>query len=215
MENGWIKERFWKTIKIKVDKTIKKPSEESELRILLSLLDKTTYAGFRDSVAILLIYKTGIRITTLGLLEEKHIDFTNKVLSLTGDIMKSHRALKLPLDDDMCSLLRQLIEINQELRNEFCEKNTYIFLTSMATPIKNTVSPSNLIAKNLWKYSKRYGLKNVNAHSIRRLYAQNLVKKGANINLVSHALGHNNLQTTSRYLYLDEEVVAKNLREYL
>ena len=62
-DNGWVKKKFWKNIKIKVDKTIKKPSEESELSILLSLLDKTTYSGFRDSVAILLLYKTGIRNT--------------------------------------------------------------------------------------------------------------------------------------------------------
>ncbi|UED79294.1 site-specific integrase [Lysinibacillus sp. CD3-6] len=214
-DNGWIKSKYWKNIKIKVDKSIKQPSNERELSILLSILDKATYSGFRDSVAVLLLYKTGIRITTLGLLEEKHIDFNNQALCLTGDIMKSHKALKLPLDDDMCSLLHQLIEVNREMRREYKEKNTNIFLTSTATPIKNTVSPSNLIAKNLYKYSKRYGLKNINAHSIRRLYAQNLIKRGANINLVSHALGHDSLHTTSRYLYLDEETVAKNLRDYL
>lgn len=66
-----------------MDKTIKQPSNENELNILLSLLDKTTYSGFRDSVAVLLLYKTGIRITTLGLLEEKHIDFNSQMLSLT------------------------------------------------------------------------------------------------------------------------------------
>ncbi|MFJ8512437.1 tyrosine-type recombinase/integrase [Lysinibacillus xylanilyticus] len=214
-DNGWIKAKYWKNIKIKVDKTIKKPSEESELSILLSLLDKTTYAGFRDSVAVLLLYKTGIRIKTLGLLEEKHLDFNNQTLVLTGDIMKSHRALKLPMDDDMCSLLYQLIEVNREIRREYKQKNTYIFLTTHATPINDTVSPANLISKNLWKYSKLYGLKNINAHSIRRLYAQNLIKRGANINLVSHALGHDSLHTTSRYLYLDEETVAENLRDYL
>ena len=74
-------------------------------------------------------------------------------------------------------------EVNREIRREYQNKNRYIFLTSTATPIKDTVSPSNLIAKNLWKYSKRYGLKTFNAHSIRRLYAQNLINRGANINL--------------------------------
>lgn len=214
-DNGWVEKKFWKNIKIKVDKTIKKPTEENELSILLSLLDKTTYSGFRDSVAVLLLYKTGIRITTLGLIEEKHIDFNNQMLVVTGDIMKSHKALKLPLDDDMCSLLHQLIEVNRELRMEYKQKHSYVFLTSAATPIKNTVSPANLISKNLWKYSKRYGLNNINPHSIRRLYAQNLIKRGANINLVSHALGHHSLDTTSRYLYLDEDTVANNLRDYL
>ncbi|MGE7999870.1 tyrosine-type recombinase/integrase [Lysinibacillus sp. NPDC093190] len=101
------------------------------------------------------------------------------------------------------------------MRREYKQKNSYIFLTTHATPINDTVSPANLIAKNLWKYSRLYGLKNINAHSIRRLYAQNLIKRGANINLVSHALGHDSLHTTSRYLYLDEETVAESLRDYL
>lgn len=52
--------------------------------------------------------------------------------------MKSHKAFKLPLDDDMCSFLHQLIGINREMRREYDEKNTNIFLTSTATPIKNT-----------------------------------------------------------------------------
>ena len=94
-DNGWIKMKFWKKMKIKVNKTIKQPSEESDLSILLSLLDKTTYSGFRDSVAVLLLYKTGIRITTLGLLEEKHIDFNNQMLVLTGDIMKESQSLEI------------------------------------------------------------------------------------------------------------------------
>ena len=154
-DNGWVQKKFWKNIKIKIDKTVKKPTEENELSILLSLLDKTTYSGFRDSVAVLLLYKTGIRITTLGLLEEKHIDFSNQMLVLTGDIMKSHKALKLPLDDDMCTLLHQLIDVNRELRREYNQKGSYLFITSNAIPIKNTVSPANLISKNLWKYSKQ------------------------------------------------------------
>ena len=61
--------------------------------------------------------------------------------------MKSHKALKLPIDDDLCSLLYQLIEVNREIRREYKQKNSYIFLTTHATPINDTVSPANLIAK--------------------------------------------------------------------
>ncbi|WP_254660093.1 tyrosine-type recombinase/integrase [Lysinibacillus xylanilyticus] len=214
-DNGWYESMFWKNIKIKVNTSVKEATTERELTLLLSLLDKSTYSGLRDSIAILLLYKTGIRIKTLGLLREQNIDFDNMLLKLQGEIMKAHRPLILPLDDEMCTLLRELISINDGVRKEHREKNDYIFLSNIGVPISNTVSPSNLIAKNLWVYSKKWNLKNVNPHSIRRLYAQNLVKRGADINLVSHALAHSDLSTTSKYLGLNVNNVARNLREFL
>jgi len=214
-DNGWYNSKFWKNIKIKVNTSVKEAATEKELALLLSLLDKSTYSGMRDSIAILLLYKTGIRIKTLGALREQNIDFDNMLLKLQGEIMKAHRPLILPLDDEMCTLLRELISINDDVRKEHREKNDYIFLSNIGVPISNTVSPSNLIAKNLWMYSKKWNLKNVNPHSIRRLYAQNLMKRGADINLISHALAHSNLSTTSIYMGLNVNLVARNLREFL
>lgn len=214
-DNGWYNSKFWRNIKIKVNTSVKEAATENELTVLLSLLDKSTYSGLRDSIAILLLYKTGIRIKTLGALREQNIDFENRLLKLQGEIMKAHRPLILPLDDEMCTLLRDLISINDDVRKEHKEKNDYIFLSNIGVPISNTVSPSNLISKNLWVYSKKWNLKNINPHSIRRLYAQNLVKRGADINLVSHALAHSDLSTTTKYLGLNHNTVAKNLRDFL
>lgn len=78
-DNGWYYTNFWKTIQIKVDKKVKNGANENDLNILLTLLDTSTYIGFRDTVAILLLYRCGIRSSTLGLLEEKHIDFTTNI----------------------------------------------------------------------------------------------------------------------------------------
>lgn len=214
-DNGWLASVFWKSIKIKVDTPLKEAATEKELSLLISLLDKSTFSGFRDSIAILLLYKSGIRIKTLGLLREKNIDFESKTLILPGEIMKSHRTLMLPLDDDICALLKELISVNNDIRKEHHQKNDNIFVSNVGIPISNSVSPSNLISKNLWMYSKRWGLKNVNPHSIRRLYGQNLLKRGADVNLISHAYGHSDLSTTSRYLGLDTSTVVRNLRDYL
>lgn len=80
----------------------------------------------------------------------------------------------------------------------------------------NTSKSSNCaISKQLNKYSKRFGLENINAHAIRRAYAKNLHDKGASIALISKALGHSDLAVTTQYLDLDVEEVAKDLREYL
>ena len=57
--NGWLREKFWSYIKI--DKEVKKSAKANDVDILLSLLDKNTFIGFRDTVAILTLYRTGIR----------------------------------------------------------------------------------------------------------------------------------------------------------
>ncbi|MFG3610971.1 tyrosine-type recombinase/integrase [Rummeliibacillus stabekisii] len=214
-ENAWIQTKFWKNIKIKVDKKVKKPTSEEELSILLSLLDTSTFVGFRDTVAVLLIYKTGIRIRTLGLLEEKHIDFKTNTLILSGDIQKNHNSLKLPLPDDIAELLKQLIKQNNTIRKHYHEKNQYIFINNRGKTVETINSTANLIAKQLGKYTKKFGLKNINAHSIRRLYAHNLLKSGASVALISKALGHTDLAVTSRYLNLTENEVVDNLREFM
>lgn len=115
-ENGWFEQNWWKSLKIKADEQIKPPADEQQLAILLSMLDMSDFIQFRDAVAILTMYKTGIRVATLIQLEEKHIDFETNTLNLTGDIMKNHEILKLPFDDMLANYLKRLIEQNNIIR---------------------------------------------------------------------------------------------------
>ncbi|MFJ8063315.1 tyrosine-type recombinase/integrase [Psychrobacillus sp. NPDC096426] len=213
-ENGWYHFNFWKTIQIKVDKKIKKGANENDLSVLLSLLDTSTFVGFRDTVAILVLYRCGIRSNTLGLLEEKHLDFTTNTLFLSGDIMKSHKSLKLPIDEQLSELLKQLLKQNEIIKKHYKQNNNYVFITSTGRTI-NGKSPSNSIAKQLYKYAKKYELKNISSHAIRRSYAKSLLNKGASVAVISKALGHSDLAVTTQYLDLDVEEVSDTLRSFL
>ena len=213
--NGWIKDRFWSNIQIKIDKEVKKGAKESDIDRLLRLIDQTTFIGFRDACAIKLMYKSGIRIRTLGELRERHIDFENMCLNLDGSILKNHKFLKLPIDMEVVEMLKILIELNKGIRNHFGTENRNVFITQNGTPMNTSKSSNCAISKQLNKYAKRYNLENINAHAIRRAYAKNLHDKGASIALISKALGHSDLAVTTQYLDLDVEEVAKDLRDYL
>ncbi|MGD7007702.1 tyrosine-type recombinase/integrase [Metabacillus sp. 84] len=212
--NGWFSSKFWHGINIKVDKQVKKGAKKDDVMVLLSLLDLNTFIGLRDAVAVLTLYRTGIRINTLGQLQEKHIDFDNKVLCMEGTILKNHKILKLPLDDELLHLLKVLINQNNKIRAYYGQKNSYLFIGYKGTSL-NTKSTNNAISKQLNKYAKKYGLKNINPHALRRGYAKTLLEKGANLALISKALGHSNLAVTTQYLDLDVEEVANNLRGFL
>ncbi|WP_404467238.1 tyrosine-type recombinase/integrase [Planococcus rifietoensis] len=213
-DNGWIEQKFWKTISIKVDKNVKKGARSDDIEVLLSLLDLNTFIGLRDAVAIITLYKTGIRINTLGQLEERHIDFTNRTLNLDGSILKNHKLLQLPIDEVMANLFKVLIGQNKKVRKRYDQKNSFLFVSQKGTSL-NTKSTNNAISKRLHKYSQRFGLENINPHSIRRGYAKNLLLKGADIALISKALGHSNLAVTTQYLDLDIEQVSNSLRNFL
>ena len=200
---------------IKIDKEVKKSAKANDVDILLSLLDKNTFIGFRDTVAILTLYRTGIRIRTLGELTERHIDFDNLYLNMDGTILKNHKFLRLPIDKELANLLKVLIEQNNQIHEYYKVQNKNIFITQNGLPINNSKSSNNAISKQLHKYSVKYELPNINAHALRRGYATQLLKRGANIALISKALGHSDLGVTTQYLDLDIDEVATNLRDFL
>ncbi len=213
--NRWIKDRFWNNIQIKIDKGVKKGAKESDIDKLLQLIDQTTFIGFRDACAIKLMYKTGIRIRTLGELRESHIDFENLCLNLDGSTLKNHKFLKLPFDNDMAEMLKMLIKLNEGIRTYYDTDNLNVFITQNGLRMNTSKSSNCAISKQLNKYSKRFNLQNINTHAIRRAYAKNLHDKGASIALISKALGHSDLAVTTQYLDLDIEEVAISLRDYM
>ena len=161
------------------------------------------------------MYKTGIRIRTLGELRERHIDFENLFLNLDGSTLKNHKFLKLPIDKELADILKMLIKLKIGIRSHFSTDNRNIFITQNGLQMNTSKSSNCAISKQLNKYAKRYGLENINAHAIRRGYAKSLLDKGASIALISKALSHSDLAVTTQYLDLDVEEVASDLREYL
>ena len=214
-DNKWLTEKFWKGIRLKVNKKTQQNANENELEVLLSLIDTTKWIGFRDVTALLLLYRTGIRIQTLVSLREHHIDYENKELALSGEIMKNGRNLHLPLDDELLDLLNQLIKQNKIVRNRYKVKNDFVFITKSGLTMQSDSTNNNAMSKRINHYAKTLNLKSISPHKIRRLYAKNLLNKGANIAVISRALGHSSLAVTERYIQLSEKEISDTLRGFL
>lgn len=213
-DNGWFDSKFWKVVNVEVDEKIKPGTSEKDINILLSKLDFSDFVQLRDGTAALLMYKTGIRLNTLKLLQNKHIDFEINLLKLDGSVMKNRKQILLPIDEVLNRLLSALIKQNNEIRKEFKKSNEYVFITRNGDSIARDFT-NNTISKNLLRYEKRFGLKNLSPHNLRRAYAKNLYNSGADIAVISKALGHSDIAVTTRYLHLNNEEVAKELRKYL
>jgi site-specific recombinase XerC len=124
--------KFWKTINIKVDQKVKKGATEDDVSVLLSLLDLGNFIHLKDVAAVLVMFKTGIRINTLVQLEERHIEYNSKMLNLEGSIMKNHQKIKLPFDDYLKKLLEILIKQILLSEGNMARRIVYCLLLNMA-----------------------------------------------------------------------------------
>lgn len=212
--NGWLRVNFWKNVRIRVDTPVKEGATDKEINFLLSMLDLTKFVELRDATAVLLMYQTGIRVGTLTQLKTKHIDLANGVLRMDGGIIKNHESLHIPFNETLQQLLTVMLEQNDVIRGDRGVRNDLVFITKEGGPIATSPTNNNII-KRLGKYAREYGLKNINPHALRRGFAKNLLDKGANIVLISKALGHGDIAVTTRYLHLDKEEVSDSLRQYL
>lgn len=212
--NGWIKVNFWRHVNIKVSTPVKEGAAERDVMVLLSLLDLSDFVQLRDATAVLVMFQTGLRSNTVAQLENKHVELNAKLLKVDGGLLKNHEQIYLPIDDRLVRLLEALMKQNDMIRREKRKKNEFIFITQHGETVLKTPT-NNVLQKRINQYSKEYGIKNVNPHSLRRGFAKRLLDKGANVAEISRALGHSDLSVTTRYLHLDKEEVAENLRKFL
>lgn len=212
-DRGWLFEKFWNNIKIRTDESIKAGTKPEEFRKLLNTLDLTNFFELRLAVAVFVMYKAGFRTTTLGQFREQHIDFEHNLFILSGDIMKNRQPLILPFNDQLATMLRIIIKENDKIRTFNGVDNDFIFITRSGETVFHKGN-STVIQKNLYAKAKEYNLKNINPHALRRGYAQNLRSQGADVVLISKALGHNSLEVTTRYLGIESDELITDLRKY-
>jgi site-specific recombinase XerD len=210
-DNTWLTSRFWKRINIKVDKKIKEGATQKEVDILLSLLDLGDFVQLRDATAVLVMFKTGLRVNTMVQLESRHIDFNDNLLRLDGEIMKNHDGLFLPIDEQLHRLLDTLIRQNTEIKRAYHKTNDLVFITKKGDAMAHGRSTNNL-QKRMNVYKREYGLKRINPHALRRGFAKSLLDRGVKLPYISKALGHSDIAVTTKYLYLDKVEVAETLR---
>ncbi|MCH4827824.1 tyrosine-type recombinase/integrase [Planococcus halocryophilus] len=213
-DSGWLQSNFWRAIVIRVDSAVKQGSSAKDIAMLLQILDLSDFVQFRDATAILLMSQTGLRVSTVAQLDASHIDIPQKLLKVGGSLLKNHQQMFLPISDELARMLEVLLQQNEQVRRHYGVSNSLVFITKYGGSIASSPTNNN-IQKRLNKYAREYGLKNINPQALRRGFAKSLLDKGAHIALISKALGHGDIEVTTRYLYLDKEDVAENLRDYL
>jgi integrase len=158
---------------------------EKEVERLIEAAKKRGRNGLRDSAAILLAYRHGLRAQELCSLRWAQVDLKNGRLHVNrakGGIESVH-----PLHGPELRALRPLQG-----------RGAYVFVTEAGTP----VTPAWFL-RMIQRTGRAAGLEfPVHPHMLRHSTGFKLANQGEDTRSLAHYLGHRNLQSTARYTAL-------------
>ncbi|MDD3626678.1 MAG: site-specific tyrosine recombinase XerD [bacterium] len=168
-----------------------------EIFELLSIPDKTSIQGIRDSAILELLYGAGLRVTELT--QIKLNDF-NPEIGYLRVIGKGDKERIVPIGDVAIKAVEKYIKESRLkiLQEAECD---FLFITRLKKPLTRL---------SVWKIIKKYALeskinKNIYPHILRHSFATHLIENGADLRSVQEMLGHADISTTQIYTNISRD----------
>ena len=169
-----------------------------EVKKLFRSLKLETPLDIRTYALIHLAYSLGLRPIEISRLTLDHISFTMGELTIKE--RKTEEPTILPLPKQTVRAIAAYVfkaRPKTDLR--------ILFLTHSGSPLR-----PERVAGTMKKAMEKAGLSST-AYWLRHTYAQNLLGMGRSIYEIKEMMGHQNIQSTQRYLYIDTERMRKVL----
>ena len=180
---------------IKCNKKVRLPYSNIELERLKEACETT-----RDKAIILFLLSTGCRISEVCYLNRGDIDLDSHECTVFG---KGGKERTVFLDDVTVMVVqRYLLE-----RSDNCEA---LFIGKGTT----RMTPGGIRAR-LKTIADRAGVNNVHPHRFRRTLATNLIKHGMQIQEVATILGHDKLDTTMEYVFINKTDIKTSYAKHI
>lgn len=197
---------------IKLLRREKKHGQVAELNELIQLIEspmqyeKNKFVALRNRAALETLFASGMRISELINLKTNQIDKTGRIF-IQGK-GKKQRFIYLT------ERAKKHIDNYLKLR---ADDSPYLFIAKRglnATDKTKHISP-NYLQMKIKKYRDLLGI-NVptSAHSLRHGFATYLAEQGANPAAIQILLGHESLDTTTRYVHASDKYAESTHKEF-
>jgi integrase/recombinase XerD len=171
-----------------------------EIQKLFSSLKLSTPADIRTYAMIHLAYTLGLRPIEISKITLDDISFQKEELTVRN--RKTRNPAVLPLPKQTTKAIAAYV-----MKARPKAQNRHLFLTCQE-PIRPIKAGTVILA--IRKAMKEAGLSS-SAYWLRHTYAQNLLRIGRSIYEIKEMMGHESIQSTQRYLYIDTERMRKVL----
>ena len=171
-----------------------------EIQKLFSNLKLVTSVDIRTYAMIHLAYTLGIRPIEISRITLDHVSFTMGELTIKE--RKTRTPTILPLPRQTVKAIAAYV-FRARPKTEF--RHIFVTYYKPHTPVR-----PGTVAGAIGKAMKKAGLSS-SAYWLRHTYAQNLLGIGRSIYEIKEMMGHQNIQSTQRYLHVDTERMRKVL----
>lgn len=158
--------------------------------------------SLRDKVMLTVMVKTGVRQHELANITIRdYFKMRNEGSNRLVVLGKGNKERSIYFSEDTMELIDEYVI----WRNEHAVNSDRLFLTFAGLPLND--SGMNRVIKNC---AKRAGLANADeytCHSLRRAFATIKSNNGVPVAIISKALGHSNIATTTRYIKTNDELI--------
>ena len=184
-------------------------TEEQEEKLLYFVEHDKTYQKHYD--AILLLLKTGLRISEFCGLTVKDLDFENRIINVDHQLLKNKEVgyyietpitksgiRQVPMSDEACMIFQRVLKNRRKPEPIIIDGySDFVFLNQQGYPMTGanyTTTFGNLIKK----YNKHHEdtLPNVTPHILRHTFCTRLANKNMNPKSLQYIMGHSNINIT-------------------
>lgn len=153
----------------------------------------------RDKAILLLFIYTGMRETALTEINLNEIDFENNTFKI---IDKRHKTQEYIINNRLKEALIEWIQDRELLLEDM--RSDALFISVQ----RSRISP-RAVSDLVKKYSKAGIGTEISPHKLRSAFCTILYDETKDINFVSQAVGHKNIETTQRYIVNDGQTKKK------
>lgn len=168
-------------------------------RLLDDLTFEEGYEGCRDRMILEMFYATGMRLSELIGLDDASVDFSAKLIKVTG---KRNKQRLIPFANELEHDLRVYIKV----RDEALPNGSEAFFVRKDGKRMYPMQVYRLVKRNL---SKVVTLKKRSPHVLRHTFATAMLNDCAELRAVKELLGHESLTTTEVYTHTTFEELKK------
>ena len=168
-------------------------------RLLDGLSFGEGFVGVRDRTILEMFYATGMRLSELIGLDDVDVDFSAKLVKVTG---KRNKQRLIPFGNELAEDLL----IYNKVRNETFPEGTEAFFVRKDGKRMYPMQVYRIVKRNL---SKVVTLKKRSPHVLRHTFATAMLNDNAELRAVQALLGHESLATTEVYTHTTFEELKK------
>ena len=173
--------------------------EKDMNRLLDGTFFEEGFEGCRDRMILEMFYATGMRLSELIGLNDADVDFSAKLIKVTG---KRNKQRLIPFGRE----LEEDLGLYIKMRNEALPGGTEAFFVLKNGRRMYPMGVYRLVRRNL---SKVVSLKKRSPHVLRHTFATAMLNDHAELQSVKELLGHESLVTTEVYTHTTFEELKK------